>query len=175
MKNGYSAAWDFSEGLAAVKRDGKIGFINAQNEVVIPFQFERAPLCDMEIYFLFHDDYCSMTIANGKIGLIDKKGEWVIKPIYDELWAPKENGHRIIINDDKYGALDAQFSVAYPAEYDHKDITSEGMVLAKDSNMWKVDLRGMSYSPIWLISRCISNIQMAIMTAERSYMPLPII
>ena len=31
--NNYSKAWVFSEGLAAVMKDGKIGFINAQNEV----------------------------------------------------------------------------------------------------------------------------------------------
>lgn len=35
--NDYRKAWVFSEGLAAVMKDGKIGFINAKNEVVIPF------------------------------------------------------------------------------------------------------------------------------------------
>ena len=38
--NSYRRAWLFSDGLIAVIKDGKIGFINAENEVVIPFQFE---------------------------------------------------------------------------------------------------------------------------------------
>ena len=146
-ENDYSSAWDFSDGLAAVKRDGKIGFINAQNEVVIPFQFERTSLCDMDIYFMFHEEYCSMTIADGKVGLIDKRGEWVVEPIYDELWAPEENNHRIIISDSKYGVLDARLNIAYPTEYDHIDITSEGIVLAKNGNMWKVDFEGNVVQP----------------------------
>ena len=38
--NDYQKAWVFSNGLAAVMQNGKIGFINAQNEIVIPFQFD---------------------------------------------------------------------------------------------------------------------------------------
>lgn len=30
----------FSDGLAAVKKDGKIGFINKKNEIVIPFMYD---------------------------------------------------------------------------------------------------------------------------------------
>ena len=138
-ENDYSAAWDFREGLAAVMRNGKIGFINTNNEVVIPFQFERTPLCDMEIYFIFHNGYCSMTIAEGKVGLIDREGKWIVEPIFDELWAPSENGCRIIVNDGKYGVLDEQLNIAYPTEYDHIDITADGVVLTKDGHKWKVD------------------------------------
>ena len=35
----YQAAWKFSEGLAAVVKDNKLGFINTSGEVVIPFKF----------------------------------------------------------------------------------------------------------------------------------------
>ena len=38
----YEAAEPFSEGLAAVKRDGKWGYIDTAGELVIPFRFERA-------------------------------------------------------------------------------------------------------------------------------------
>ena len=45
--NNYCKAWMFSEGLAAVIKDGKIGFINAKNEVIIPFQFDYSDECRM--------------------------------------------------------------------------------------------------------------------------------
>ena len=38
--NDYEKAWVFSDGLAAVMKDGKVGFINVDNELVIPFQFD---------------------------------------------------------------------------------------------------------------------------------------
>ena len=38
----YEDAAAFSEGLAAVKKDGKWGYINAENEVVVPFQYDLA-------------------------------------------------------------------------------------------------------------------------------------
>ena len=36
----YDKAWVFSEGLAAVVKDKKIGFVNARNEVVLPFRYD---------------------------------------------------------------------------------------------------------------------------------------
>ena len=38
----YEDAEPFSEGLAAVKRDGKWGYIDTEGQTVIPFQYERA-------------------------------------------------------------------------------------------------------------------------------------
>jgi len=38
----YEDAKDFSEGLAAVKKDGKWGFIDTDNNVVIPFKYDIA-------------------------------------------------------------------------------------------------------------------------------------
>ena len=35
----YRRAWVFSEGLAAVQKNGHIGFINRKGEVVIPFRY----------------------------------------------------------------------------------------------------------------------------------------
>ena len=43
-ENDYTKAWVFSEGLAAVMKDDKIGFINTKNEVVIPFQFDYSAI-----------------------------------------------------------------------------------------------------------------------------------
>lgn len=38
----YEKAGVFSDGLAPVKQNGKWGYINTDNEVVIPFQFDAA-------------------------------------------------------------------------------------------------------------------------------------
>ncbi len=146
--NDYEKAWIFSEGLAAVMKDGKIGFINAKNEVVIPFQYDYSDDCLMyDFGYLFHDGYCAMTNAEGELGLIDKNGEWILEPAYDAIWASNERGYRIIIDDELYGVLDAAGSIVYPAEYQNIDIVSDGFVLTKAGRRWQVDFNGKTVQP----------------------------
>ncbi|MBK9382312.1 MAG: WG repeat-containing protein [Chitinophagaceae bacterium] len=38
----FEESKDFSEGYAAVKKDGKWGFINTRNDMVIPFYYSDA-------------------------------------------------------------------------------------------------------------------------------------
>ena len=130
--NDYRKAWVFSDGLAAVMKDGKIGFINANNEVVIPFQFDYTDKCRMyDFGYIFHNGYCAMTNANGDLGLIDKNGNWVIEPSYDEIWAPHTSGYRVVIKDSKHGVLDSNCAVVYPAEYGYITIMPDDFVLTK--------------------------------------------
>jgi hypothetical protein len=146
--NNYSNAWVFSEGLAAVVRDGKIGFINAKNEIVIPFQY-----CYFDKYnaydfgYLFHNDCCVMTNEKGELGLINKKGEWILNPIYDEILPLQKNGYRLVVNKEKYGVIDSNNNIVYPAEYDYIDIVSNGFVLAKEGKMWQIDFSGKVTKP----------------------------
>lgn len=146
--NDYSKAWVFSEGLAAVMKDGKIGFINANNEVVIPFHFDYTDKCRMwEFGYVFHNGYCAMPDADGDLGLIDKNGNWVVEPAYDEIWAPHTSGYRIIIKENKYGILNVGCDVVYPAEYGYIDILSDGFVLTKGGKQWQVDFEGNTVQP----------------------------
>ena len=146
--NNYSKAWVFSDGLAAVMKDGKIGFINAKNEVVIPFQFDYSDECRMyDFGYLFHNGYCIMTNTDGDLGLIDKSGNWVIEPSYDEIWSPHKSGYRVIVKDNKHGVLNADCTVVYPAEYGYINILSDGFVLTKGGKQWQVDFEGNTVQP----------------------------
>ena len=84
----YRRAWIFSEGLAAVQRNGNIGFIDHQGNVVIDFLFpyHGNPLTE----FVFDDGHCVVANANGKCGVIDKTGKWLIQPDYDTVNAFSE-------------------------------------------------------------------------------------
>lgn len=146
--NDYSKAWVFSEGLAAVMKDGKIGFVNAANEVVIPFKFDYVDKCRMwNFAYVFHNGFCAMNNADGELGLIDKAGNWVVQPSYDEIWAPHNSGYRIIVKDGKHGVLDSVASVVYPAEYGYVSILSDGFVLTKGGREWQVDFEGDTVEP----------------------------
>ena len=146
--NDYCKAWVFSESLAAVMKDGKIGFINTNNEIVIPFQFDYTDKCRMwEFGYVFHNGYCAMPNAEGDLGLIDKNGNWVIEPKYDEIWAPHKNGYRVIVKDNKHGILNSDCTVVYPAEYGYINILSDGFVLTKGGKQWQVDFEGNTVQP----------------------------
>ena len=143
MLNDYKKAWVFSEGVAAVMKDGKIGFINTKNEVIIPFLFDYSSKCKMwDFGYLFHNGYCIMTDKDGLLGLIDRIGKWVVEPAYDEIWAPHPSGYRIIVKDGKHGVLDSMCNVVYPAEYGYIDVLHDGFVLTKGGKKWQVDFEG---------------------------------
>ena len=79
----YTHAWFFSEGLAAVEKDGKIGFINMKGALVIPYQFVHRTNDRPDI--VFKDGRCVMANGNGQMGVINRKGEWVVKPQYEKV------------------------------------------------------------------------------------------
>ncbi len=93
----YTRAWVFSEGLAAVEKDGELLFVNHNGDVVIDRDFE---VCFHEPKYAFKAGYCTMKDnVTGKIGLIDKSGEWALNPEYDMIfndegfWLANINGN----------------------------------------------------------------------------------
>ena len=74
--------------LAAVQKNGMIGFINRKGEVVIPFRYpyHGNPLSS----FVFENGHCIVADTTGKCGVINRKGEWIIHPNYDNIDAYEE-------------------------------------------------------------------------------------
>lgn len=87
----FTAAHDFSEGLAAVQIevDGefKWGFINPHGEEVIPFKFTKEPGD-------FHDGFAIVTKLNGKKTFVRKDAS-TVNMEEDELF-PRWNGHVVM-------------------------------------------------------------------------------
>ncbi len=105
-----------------------------------------------EEYPLFNEDMLAVE-KGGKWGYINKKGEWVIEPQFDEACAFQENGYAIVgieTKDDKgltieaYGLIDKsgnyviepKFSLLYPFD-------DNGLALVKDGeSAWYIDISG---------------------------------
>ena len=124
--NTYTRAWIFSEGLAAVEKDGYIGFVNTDGEVAINFRYSYRgnPLSD----FVFHNGYCVVADSSNRIGVIDKKGRWAIKPRYDHVELAKD--YAIVYNDGDFkkqvdfegnvlqeGIIDDIYDIYYDVKY----------------------------------------------------------
>ena len=84
----YRRAWIFSEGLAAVQKDGNIGFIDHSGKTVIDFIFpyHGNPLSE----FVFKNGHCVVADSSGRCGVIDTKGNWIIAAEYEHISAFKE-------------------------------------------------------------------------------------
>ena len=130
----YDRAWNFSEGIAAVIKDGEISFINAAGELAFPTKF---PMCfdddQADFAFQFHNGLCAMISWDHKWGLINTQGEWVVEPIYTRMDKP-QYGYRIVSDGLRCGLLTADGQQALPMEYDFIRPASavRGFTIAKD-------------------------------------------
>lgn len=75
----YQDARDFSEGLAAVKKDEKWGFIDNDGNIKVQFQFTKEPKS-------FSDGRAFVQGSNIKWGIIDTEGKIIVEPSYDEAF-----------------------------------------------------------------------------------------
>ena len=130
----YDRAWNFSEGLAAVIKDGEISFINEQGEVAIPATFPFYFDDDHADYaFQFPGGLCVMINREHKWGLINTRGEWAVEPIYTQI-DKLHRGYHIVSDGTHYGLLTETGKIALPLEYDIVRHSSDcqGFFIAKD-------------------------------------------
>ena len=120
----YNRAWNFSEGLAGVLKDGIVSFIKEDGELAFdktfPIYYDD-DFCD--IAFQFHHGLCVMKTMDDKWGLINTQGEWVVEPIYTTISAPRK-GYRIVSDGKFYGLISEKGQVVLPLEYDFIRLSS---------------------------------------------------
>ena len=137
----YTKAWLFSEGLAAVmEKDSTIKFIDTHGQVVISNKSFRYPI--FSYGYLFYDSLCAMTDVSGKWGIIDRKGNWVVRPEYDGI-AHKDEGYWLLNKDEMKGLLDKTAKQVVPVEYRDIELTEQGVAVAlKDYTMCMLNYDG---------------------------------
>jgi len=79
----YDNAWIFSEGLAAVVVDNRLGFIRPDGSWAIPLKFAYHRHSFQEVVFL--GGHCAVADSTNRFGIIDTNGEWVIAPQYEKI------------------------------------------------------------------------------------------
>lgn len=135
----------FPEGLAAVVKNNKIGFIDMQGKVKIPFKFYYTEF-DFNIhkaFGVFSEGLAAMMKPGNKWGYIDKNGEEVIPFVYG--WAGRfHQGSAIVGNlidgQERYGMIDKNNSVVLPFEFETGTYTGNVYAL-RQNGKWGV------YSP----------------------------
>ena len=126
----YENARDtFSQGLAAVVKDHRIGFIDKAGKIKIPFSFEYSEF-DFNFYQYgfarFSEGLCAM-MKSGKFGYIDMDGQTVIPFEYDNAY-PFHNDFAVVYkkmgNVHKAALINRTNNVIIPYIYDYMSIVS---------------------------------------------------
>lgn len=91
----YDEVFSFKEGLACIEIDEKYGFIDSQNNVVIPVEYETA---------LSFSEGLAVAVMNGKCGYIDRENNIIYPFVYDAA-TPFENGVARVKQAGKWGFL----------------------------------------------------------------------
>ncbi len=112
----YSYAECFDEGIAPVVIDNKrVIFINRQNEKAFEGEFDYSysvlPGYEKIGWKLRNDD--------SMVGIIDRNGAWVIKPEYQDIDCSLMAGFLGVMQNDKWGVLNAAGELHYPIAYDN--------------------------------------------------------
>lgn len=102
----FENAMDFSDDMAAVKKDGKWGYINKNGVKAIPCEFDSCASADAmgnDCAFAFSGGLAPVS-KDGKFGIINKKAESVVSFDFDII-LPGKNGVFIACKGGKWGLI----------------------------------------------------------------------
>ena len=126
IKLKYDLAWDFSDGLARVWKDGKFGFIDTSGREVVPCKYDYA--------WDFHEGMARVELdadrsvtfnsgwsikVGGKWGYVDKTGREIIPCIYEEAYDFSDGLAKVYleIRDPDMPETDDPFSFTSEGKY----------------------------------------------------------
>jgi hypothetical protein len=126
----FDGAFDFSEDLAAVEVDHKIGYIRRDGTFALPPIHEGASGID------FSEGLVAVRIAD-KVGFMDITGSIIVKPAYDDAY-PFSEGLAPVTSGGKWGYIDRSGNLVVPLQYRIAHMFIEGVasVLLSDSGKW---------------------------------------
>lgn len=128
----------FSEGLVAVYRDGKYGYMDKMRELVIPYRYQSADN---------FNDGLAVVSQNDKYGVIDKSGRTVV-PFKFNYLSSYSNDLALYTEDNhwndgfRYGFVDKTGSISIKAQWDAACPFSEGLAAVRvgdyDTGKWGI-------------------------------------
>lgn len=140
----FEHAWVFSEGVGAVVKNDKLGFIDHQGNWAIQPRFRYAK---EKVEYVFRNGLCTVKDSCGLFGLIDPKGSYVLEPEYIAI-RRAGNGYRIVRKGDFDGLYcDSTRQMVLDCIYDNILTNDEGITLTRGGRKWMVsyDLKKVIY------------------------------
>jgi hypothetical protein len=131
----YEDVFAFLDGMAAVVKNGKVGFIDTTGMLKIDCKYDNLSndYITMKISYNTFEDGVAIVSLNGKEGVINKQGQTVVEfGKYKKIYAPTEGVSLVDGYESKAtrGFVNVRngVEIAAPGYYDNMGTPSEGLV-----------------------------------------------
>lgn len=126
---GFERARSFSSGLAAVRIDGKWGYVNKKGDLSIPPQYEFARNFSQGRGFVQSGD---------RWGYINTAGETIVPYIYEDSgeFGQFSSGLAAVRRENKWGYIDRHGNLVIPMMYEEAYPFSEGFGLVRSDTQY---------------------------------------
>ena len=139
----FEFAWEFSEGLAPVRRGGQWGFIDKTGKFVIPLQFEfawefsegLAPVEQSGGQWGFIEGLAPVK-RRGQWGFIDKTGGFIIPPQFEFALEFSEGLAPVEQSGGQWGFIDKTGKFVIRPQFEWAREFSEGLAPVKRGGQW---------------------------------------
>ena len=148
-----SCSDDFdSNGIAIVSTNNKFGLINAHNQIICDFKFEKIRRAGEEVPIysikqavnaMINGPYETEKVEkyylakqSGKWGTIDINGNWIIEAIYDSIESIYGENIIKIMQNDKWGLAETNGKIIFKPDFDY--------IYLFNGDFAQVDLNGKS-------------------------------
>ena len=137
----WGGADDFSEGLAKVATYDshyKEGYIDTTGKIAIPLEFDQASDFENGLALVGVGKFGLHGSGDHRFGFIDKKGNWVIKPIYRDLYGFSDGLAAAKNDEGKWGFIDITGKVVIVFQFEIGSFFSEGLarMYSKDKSRY---------------------------------------
>jgi hypothetical protein len=110
----YDGIYGMNEGLILAKLGNKLGFIDNDNSIVVPFKYDPTSAT------LFINGLACVSY-NGKFGFVDKAHNIVVPFLYEDYKGGFKHRLAVVKKDGKWGAIDRNHNIVIPFTYDYMD------------------------------------------------------
>lgn len=133
----FKHAWNFKNGRYAVvcMDNDSLYVIDRNGHIVSERGFRLTP--EWRFGFMFNDDLCIMQENDGKFGIVNPKGEWVLMPEYDWIVRNPINGDYKITKDRLFGVKNKNMKEILPVKFTWIDFNEHWNDPYKDAKWFK--------------------------------------
>lgn len=116
--------------LVRSKDNSRAGIIDHQGNELLPpiYHFKN-------LHGEFSENILEVVDSTGKMGAVDKRGNWIVPCQYEGLWTSNKS-YNIVSNNNKVGLVNKKGQVIIPLEYEEVHYLSADILLAKNNNLY---------------------------------------
>ena len=142
----YDRNWEVVDGIYRVMKDGKVGIVRANGQIIVPCDFNQVWNLDDEGFF--------RVLKTGKAGIYHISGQVIIPAEYDQVWA-FNNGLAKVLKQGKLGYFNLKGEQIVPCEYQQIwTFDNDRARVLKEGKIGYIDINGneiipCEYQQIW--------------------------